>query len=400
MPDDAADPRQRNAGSLPGPERIGNARGFVRHLHRCSFSIRSTWRPFIPARRAVRPRGKLPPRCLALAGVSTAAIVWRRRCPYCFCRLVLVFGRCCCRCWVWFMFAGHAMADRYMYLPGIGLYDRAGLGTARLAAGSPDGRWVLATCAAMAIAAAHRPVRWQTSFWRDDETLWRHALACTADNGKAEFGLADALARQARSTRRSSIFAGPSNIRTIRRPSINLGVLLAQQGRLDEAIDQYRQALAIEPDSSGAHVNLGMALTRQQQFDEARDHFRRALEIDPLGLEARCCLGHLLLLEQRIDEARAEFEKAVATHPRCVAAHDDLAAILLRQGRMDASIRHSRAALALDPNFFRAHINLARALAASGQAAEAAAHYRRALELDPNNQVARRNLDDLLSGVQ
>jgi len=381
---------------LPWSERIGNA------AVACVTYIVQLFYPadlaaFYPTVPGGPPLWQILGAVAILAVVSAAAVVGRRRYPYCF------VG------WFWYLgmlspvlglvqVVAHAKADRYMYLPGIGLYMALAWRAARLAAGSLARRWGVAGCAGLAIAALAACAAWQTSFWRDDETLWRHALACTTDNGKAEFGLADALARQGRLDEAIVHFLRAEQHPVDSASFSNLGIVYARLGRFDEAIDQYRQALAMQPDLYAAHVNLALALLQQKGFDEAESHFRRALEINPRGVEAHCGLAHLLLAEEKPDDARAEFEEAIAINPRHVIAHNDLAQALLKQGKIDESILHCEAALAIDSRFIRAHINLAQALAARGQTDEAAAHYRQVLEIDPRNPVAQRDLDKLRRG--
>jgi protein O-mannosyl-transferase len=299
-----------------------------------------------------------------LAVVSGAAVIWRRRCPYGF------VG------WFWYLgmlspvlelvrVADHARADRYMYLPGIGLYITLAWGAARLAHHLPKGRWILVAGAGLVIALLVPCAAWQTSFWYDDETLWTHALQCTTDNDLAD---------------------------------ICLGFALAQQGRHEEAVALYRHALTIKPNAFQAHVHLGASLSRLGRFDEAMEHLRRALEIDPRGVRAYLNIGQLLVFQGKFDEARAAFEQAIAIDPSSSDARNDLGWALFQQRKIDEAIPHYEAALAINPNLVIAHNNLAEALAARGQTDEARRHYRRALELDPNNSKARAELDKLQHG--
>ncbi|HEY1785535.1 MAG TPA: tetratricopeptide repeat protein, partial [Pirellulales bacterium] len=231
------------------------------------------------------PIGQVAVAIAILAGVTTAAVIWRRRCPY------LFVG------WFWFVgmlspvlgliqVSEHAMADRYMYLPSIGLSIALAWGAARLAAGSPERRWALAAGAGLVIVVLVACAAWQTSNWYDDETLWRHALACNPDNVKAETNLAEALDRQGRRDEAIAYYQRAEQHATDCRPFNGLGALLAREGKLDEAVAHYRQALQISPKAYLVHVNLGAALARKRQFDEANQHFRRALEINPRGIEA------------------------------------------------------------------------------------------------------------------
>ncbi|HEX4146274.1 MAG TPA: tetratricopeptide repeat protein [Pirellulales bacterium] len=330
-----------------------------------------------------------------LAVISAAALIWRRRCPY------LFVG------WFWYLgmlspvlgvvkIGALAMADRYMYLPGIGLCIALAWGATRLAAGSLERLRVLGVCAALVIAVFMAFAAWQTSFWRTDETLWGHALACTSDNAEAEVGLADALVRRDQLDQAIDHYRRAQRNPTDCAPFNNLGSLLARQGKLDAAAAQFRKALEIEPNSSAAHANLGMALARQNRPDDAMEQFRRAIEIDPRIFTAHRGIARLLLLEGKTDDAVAEFERAVEIDPRNTASQDDLGRTLFDLGKIDAAIPHFEAALAIDPNFLQSHLNLAHAMAVQGRIDRAMDHYRRALELDPNNAAARNNLNKLL----
>jgi len=334
-----------------------------------------------------------------LAVVSAAAVIARRRCPYFF------VG------WFWYLgmlapvlgvvkIGPLAMADRYLYLPGIGVYIALAWGATRLAVGRAAGRWVLGTCASLVIAVLVACAARQTSFWHDDETLWRHALAVTTGNNKAEVRLAFDFAAQGRLAEAIDFYRRALNSATdkldLYEIHLNLGVALAQQGDLDEAIAEFHQALKIAPDSYEAHVDLGGALMRQKRFIEAIDHFRRAIEIETLRINAHGALAGVLLLQGNIDEARAEFERVVEIDPRNTTARNELGQILFDQGKIDESTAQFEAAVAANPKSLRAHVNLARASAARGRIVEAIAHYRQALEIDPDDPVARQNLDTLL----
>jgi len=380
--------------ALAWPERIGNA------AVSCVTYVVQLFHPvdlvaFYPTPEGGPPAWKAIGAIALLAAVSAAAVIWRRRCPY------LFVG------WFWYLgmlspvlglikVSDHVMADRYMYLPSIGLSIALAWGAARLVAGSPERRWALGASAVLAIALLVACADWQTSNWLDDETLWRHALACTPDNVKAEQNLAEALDRQGRRDEAIAYCRLATQHAIDCWPFNGLGALLAREGKLDEAVAQYRQALAKNPDAYLVHVNLGAALARQEQFDEAKQHFDRALEINPRGIDACVSLSHLLIYQKKFDEARAALERAIAIDPYSSTARNDLGSAFFLEGKIDESIPHYEAALALDPRFVLAHNNLASALAARGRAKEAIGHYRRALELDPSNSEAHVELDKLL----
>jgi protein O-mannosyl-transferase len=301
-----------------------------------------------------------------LAAASAAAVIYRRRCPY------LFVG------WFWFLgmlapvlgivrVADHAMADRYMYLPGIGLYIALAWGAARLAPSLPAGRWVLVGGSGLTVALLIVASILQASYWRDDETLFTHTLACTTDNATAE---------------------------------VLLGVALAQQERYDEAIALYRAALEIRPDWYEPHLHLGSALTRVGQYDEALEQLRQALENHPRPYRIYTTIGELLLVQQKFDEARAAFEQAIALEPGSIPAYNYLGISLFLQGKYDEAIVEYTKALQIDANFALGHLNLADALAAKGQFDQAILHCRRALEIDRNNPAAQAKLDALQRASQ
>ena len=148
-----------------------------------------------------------------LAAVSVAAIVWRRRFPY------ALVG------WFWYLgmlvpvlglvtISGHVRADRYTYLPGIGLYLALALGGAQLAAHWPRRQWMLASCAAAGLAALVACSVRQAAIWRDDETLWRETLARDPHNAKAEFALATALASRGQTDEAIALYLRAERIRS------------------------------------------------------------------------------------------------------------------------------------------------------------------------------------------
>ena len=154
-----------------------------------------------------------------------------------------------------------AMADRYTYLPQIGLAVALVWGAADLCRSGAYRRRLGAAVSALVLAVLMGCAWRQTTFWRDSETLWTHALACTPENVPAHN---------------------------------NLGNALSDQGRLDEAITQYQQALEIKPDDAGAHNNLGAVLVSRGRFDEAMNHYRKVLEIDPHFAKVYKNIGFIL----------------------------------------------------------------------------------------------------------
>ncbi|MHC4166364.1 MAG: tetratricopeptide repeat protein [Planctomycetota bacterium] len=161
-------------------------------------------------------------------------------------------------------------------------------------------------------------------------------------------------------------------------------------GRVDEAIEYYRQALQIEPNYARAHCGLAIALelhgnpADRSRLDVASSHYSRALRIDPNYPEAHSGLGRTLAAQERLEEAIWHYRQAIRLEPDLVQAHGGLGIALHMQGKLDEAIGHYRRALEIDPDHAEAHSNLACALAEQGKLDEAISHYRRALRTRPN----------------
>jgi tetratricopeptide (TPR) repeat protein len=260
---------------------------------------------------------------LLLAIVSGGVFAWRKKYPF------LLVG--------WFWYLGmlvpviglvqvglQAHADRYTYLPQIGLYI---LATWLLAEWFPRQRMLLVGLAIISIAALAVSARLQTACWKTSESLWTHTLEVTRQNVAAQN---------------------------------NLGNALFQEGQVDEAIAHYQQALAIQPDHAKAHYNLGNALAQKSELDEAISEFQKALAIQPDQAEVLNNLGTALIQNGQVDEAIIQLKKALAIQPDLAGAHNNLGAALFKNGKMDEAISHFQKALALQPGYADAQNNLAR----------------------------------------
>ena len=179
------------------------------------------------------------------------------------------------------------------------------------------------------------------------------------------------------------------------RSYVNLGIALASEGRLDDALAAYRNAIEADPRDATAHANLGAALASAGRIQDAGDSLVTALRLDPGLAGAHRTLG--LLLAQRGDFAGAEshFREIVARDPGSTMDRTDLANAVLEQGRIDEAIALYREVLAADPRYLDARLNLAHALLRVGRRDEAIAEVREGLRLDPGSADLRRALSDL-----
>jgi predicted O-linked N-acetylglucosamine transferase (SPINDLY family) len=170
------------------------------------------------------------------------------------------------------------------------------------------------------------------------------------------------------------------------------GVALAEQGRLDEALASFMQAVALQPAWVGAHLNVGLTLAEQGRLDEAILSYRRALVLNPGNADAHFKLANALYAQNRYEEALTSFERVVALEPKHGAAHSNLGATLKALGRVDAAIASYEQALTIIPNDADSHCNLGTALMAQSRIAEAIACFERALALNPHHAEAHGNL--------
>ena len=179
----------------------------------------------------------------------------------------------------------------------------------------------------------------------------------------------------------------------------NLGRVLLEEGRADEAGAQLREAVRLKPDSAEAEANLGNALDALSAPGEAREHYRRAVALDPTFAGARFNLGLSLLKAGRASEASGEFRAALALEPGRAPAHNGLGLALAALGMRDEAAAEYRRAVELDPGLKEAHLNLGNALFRSGRLDEAVSEYRRALSIDPGYSGAHYNLAQALSAL-
>jgi protein O-mannosyl-transferase len=329
-----------------------------------------------------------------LAAVTVAAIRLRSRAPY------LAVG------WLWFLITLvpvigivqvglQAAADRYTYVPSIGLFLMIAWGVPGALAGWSRQRAVIPAAAALAVLACAVTARAQVGYWRDGVALWEHAVEVTfgADAFEAHHALGNILAAQGRASEAAAHFAECVRLKpdsaAARR---DLALTLGRQGRIDDAIVQLTEAVRLEPSFAAAQAELGAALSSQRRVDAAITHLTEAVRLEPGFAEAHNNLGFALAQAGRVDAARSEFAEAVRLRPDLALAQDNLGTAEAARGRIDLAIPRFAEAVRLEPNFELARQHLAVALATSGQTADAIQEFTRVLAINPANETARRGL--------
>jgi protein O-mannosyl-transferase len=176
----------------------------------------------------------------------------------------------------------------------------------------------------------------------------------------------------------------------------NLGIVLSEQGEPDQAIEHYRQAVALRPDYAEAHYNLGRLLVNLGQLNDAVVHYERAVAINPGDAEAQNNLGVTLYGMGRADDAIAHYRKALAIRPDYAEASCNLASALIAKGDLDGAIARYTACLASVPDQEEAQYNLASALLRKGRVDEAIIQYQKVLAMHPESADAHANLGSAL----
>lgn len=328
---------------------------------------------------------------VALAAATVVAVRWRRLLPFVF------VG------WTWYLVTlvpvlglvqvgSQAMADRYTYIPLIGLFLAIAWGAPELV--SPKRTRPLAV-AAVAIVAALSVCAWyQAGYWRNSTALAEHALAAMPDNYVAHFVLGKALADKGRTDEavehyRTALSINPN----CEAACAALGGVLLDRGDVAGAVEHLRRATRISPGTAIYHANLGRALMDSGDLEGAVYEIKEALRRSPRLIAARNNLAYTLIQLGRVDEAQGHCEKVLSTAPRSSDAFNNLGLIALQRGDLERAGAHFRTALRLDPKLAEAHNNLGVVFTRQNRVKEAVAEFAAAVRQDPSQDYFRRNLD-------
>ena len=328
---------------------------------------------------------------LVLAGLTVLALYRARKAPY------LAFG------WFWYLgmlvpvigivqVGQQALADRYTYLPLIGLFVAIIWSAAEIPARWPGTRSWLAVCAAAVIAVCAVLTWNQTGHWRNSASLFDHALAVTRDNAVAHNNLGVNLLDAGNLAAAEPHFAEAVRIKATYPDGLgNLGLCRAKQGHLEEAAELFQRSLKSKPTGS-VHYNYANLLSQLGELDQAEAHYQAALQLKPGMVEAWYNLGALEAKRGKSQEAAQDYAAALRIKPDYVEAHLSLGALLAGEKKLDEAIVQFQAAIQAAPDKADAHFNLAAALNAKGDFAGAATQFGEACRLRPEDIEARENL--------
>jgi tetratricopeptide (TPR) repeat protein len=413
------------ASIMPFDARIANAiHSYVTYLMKASWpSSLSVFYRFPPPG---YPSYEVALAALFLLCITVLVLHLARRFPY------LAVG------WLWYLgtlvpviglvqVGGQAMADRYTYVPLIGIFVIIAWGIPEVVAKWQRVMRPLAIAGAFLLAVCSGATWFQVRYWRDTLSLSSHVLEIDRDNYIGHELLGTGLAKRGKFQEAvmhysEALRLEPPNPHIM----INLGYCLYKLGKVDQAFEQYSKALKINPDDPTALRNIGQARFEQGKFEEAVDFFRRAQRRMPDSLALYCSLGDALAKlgrnqeaieaynsvlrmqpaypealfgrgvalagQGRASDAIRNFEEALRLNPNYAEAHNNLGNVLLQQGQIDKALSHYAEALRLKPKYAEAHYNVGVVLYSQGKSAEAITHYREAIRLKPDYADAFYNL--------
>jgi tetratricopeptide (TPR) repeat protein len=297
------------------------------------------------------PLGDVVMAAALLIGLFVAAFWTRRKWPF------ILVG------WVWFVAVlipvngviqtvAQAVADRYMYLPSIGLFILVTWAAYAAVARGWIPKSLCGVVGGILLLACVARTRDQLAVWRNSETLCKHALAVTKGNVIAQY---------------------------------NLGMYYQQHGRPEEAMACYRKTLGMQPDHADALNNIGYLLTGQKRYGEAIQYFGAALKADPNSAEARNNIGYALCQAGKTDEGIAQYRLALKTTPDHLGVLNNLGNVYAQKRDFKTAIPYYEASLRVDPDQAIAQYGLAHALDSIGDREQAIEHYRLAARESTNN---------------
>jgi protein O-mannosyl-transferase len=329
---------------------------------------------------------------IVIVGFSVLVIRLRAKCPW------LFTG------WLWYLgtlipvigvvqFGMQSIADRYTYVPLIGLFVILAWGGFALAE-----RWridplSLGVLSLIPIAVCAGLTRIQLTHWKDTVALFEHALRWTSPNGIIENDLAAVFLTRGNVDAAYEHAAAAVKILPEYTDALsNLGSALLAKGKIDDSIACYRRALQLRPGDSDLHHDLGCALVKKDDWNAAIDEFQVATRLNPGAVQFHSDLARALLTNGKLDEGTQELQKILQIDPNHWESHYSLGQISLSQGKIEEAAHHYSDAIHINATNGMLHFRLGLALNLLNKNEEAAQEYQQSLNYDPHNVEALNNL--------
>jgi len=288
---------------------------------------------------------------------------------------------------------GQAMADRYSYIPLIGMFIAITWASSDLFIQFRRRKSGTIFLAVMLLSILSATTFLQLRYWNNSITLFEHTLLASSDNHVAHYNLGAALEKEGRNAEAIQHYCEVLRIYPkFAEAHCRLGVLYTKQGNIPVALRHLYAALYINPEYAGAHNELGLALTKQDRIDEAVKHYSEALRLVPEYAGAHNNMGIAMLSQGRAKEAIRHLLNALRINPENANTYYNMGIAMATQGRITEAIRFYSEALRLNPRDAEAHNNLAISLSNQGHEDEAIIHYSEALKINPKDAIIHNNM--------
>jgi tetratricopeptide (TPR) repeat protein len=312
-----------------------------------------------------------------------------------------------------------AIAERWAYVPFIGLYIIVVWGFFEITSHLKHAKIIIPSAFSLVFFIFMILTSVQASYWKNNFTLYEHAIVVDPNNYVAFDNLGIAYYRKGEREKSIDYFNKSLQINqnnpyahndfafTLQKknpkeaishyyraielspnfiqPYINLGILFSDLGRLDDAIKILTQALKIDPDTKAIYYNMGTALAKKGENQEAIKYLREGVERDPKNAKAHNNLGAVYMKLGKTDEAIKEFSTAIKIDPGFAESHNNLGILFGQQGKMKESMYYFSEAVRYDPKNAQAHNNLGVIYAKQGNIIAAWDHFNKAIKIDPND---------------
>ncbi len=334
---------------------------------------------------------------LLLVAVTIAVFAGLRRWPY------LAVG------WLWYLgtllpvigivqVGAQAMADRYTYVPLIGVFIVIAWGCHDLAAAKRVAGldWALSGVSVLIVLVFGVVSIVQTQYWHDSTSLFRHALRVTRNNHLAHKNLGVALADKKRPKEAMEEYLKAVKIKP-NDPDLyyNMGNAMDDLKRPDDAVKNYLKAIEISPEHVNSLYNLANTYARLERYDDAATQYKKTLERDPNHSGALVNMGNTMAMTKRLDEAAYYYQRALQIEPNNQESLANLGNVFAEQGKTDEALAYYRKAIQNDPRDTQSYANMARTLIATGRTAEAIQALETVIRLNPSDTGARQSLNKL-----
>ena len=286
-----------------------------------------------------------------------------------------------------------AMADRYTYIPLIGLFIIVAWGVLDLFRKWHYQKIYLSVFAMIILSALTARTFFQISHWKNGVTLFEHAIKVTENNHKAHNNLATSLDSldldRAISHFKEALRIHPKYVIALN----NLGIALYNKGNYDEAVLYFNKLLDIKPKKTDTRMNLANVLFIQGKSDEAVSHYNEIIKTDSENADVHSNLAYVLFTKGKLNEAVFHYKEAIRINPEHEKAHYNIGDIFIKQGKIKEAFTHFAEVIKIKPDNVQAYNKIGLILFKQGKLKKAGVFFSKALQINPNYSEARKNLE-------